>query len=177
MVKRGVFVGRFQPFHNGHMKAVKDILRNIDELVIVVGSSQYSHRIDNPFTVGERITMIRKALEEGEIQPSRCWIVPVPDVHIHMLWVAQVVGYTPKFEVVYTNEPLTRRLFIEAGFNVEPVPFHKREVYSATEIRKRMINDENWEELVPKSVAHFIREISGVERLRDLTKTDRIAKT
>jgi len=177
MVKRGVFVGRFQPFHNGHMKAVKDILRNIDELVIVVGSSQYSHRIDNPFTVGERITMIRKALEEGEIQPSRYWIVPVPDVHIHMLWVAQVVGYTPKFEVVYTNEPLTRRLFIEAGFNVEPVPFHKREVYSATEIRKRMINDENWEELVPKSVAHFIREISGVERLRDLTKTDRIAKT
>jgi len=177
MVKRGVFVGRFQPFHNGHMKAVKDILRNIDELVIVVGSSQYSHRIDNPFTVGERITMIRKALEAGGIQPSRYWIVPVPDVHIHMLWVAQVVGYTPKFEVVYTNEPLTRRLFIEAGFNVEPVPFHKREVYSATEIRKRMINDENWEELVPKSVAHFIREISGVERLRDLTKTDRIAKT
>ena len=174
MVKRGIFVGRFQPLHKGHLGAIKDILKEVNELVIVVGSSQYSHRMDNPFTTGERITMIRKALEEGGIEPSRYWIVPVPDVHMHMIWVAQVIGYSPKFDVVYTNEPLTRRLFIEAGFEVEPVPFHKREVYSATEIRKRVLKGENWEELVPKSVAHFIKEIGGVARLRDLTKTDKI---
>ena len=71
MVKRGVFVGRFQPFHLGHLKAVKDILGEVDELVIVVGSSQYSHEIDNPFTTGERITMIKRALEEEEISLSR----------------------------------------------------------------------------------------------------------
>jgi nicotinamide-nucleotide adenylyltransferase len=175
MGKRGIFVGRFQPFHKGHLEAVKDILREVDELVIVVGSSQYSHRLKNPFTTGERITMIRRAMEEGGIQPSRYWIVPVPDAHVHMIWVAQVVGYSPKFDVVYTNEPLTRRLFIEAGFKVKPVPFHKREIYSATEIRKRMLNEENWEELVPKSVAQFIKEIGGVVRLRDLTKTDVVA--
>ena len=174
MVKRGIFVGRFQPFHKGHLKVAKDILEKVDELVIVVGSTQYSHRLDNPFTAGERITMIRRAMEEGGIEPSRYWIVPVPDVHVHMIWVAQVVGYSPKFDVVYTNEPLSRRLFIEAGFKVESVPFHKREVYSATEIRKRMLNEEKWEELVPKSVAHFIKEIDGVARLRDLTKTDKI---
>lgn len=171
MVKRGLFVGRFQPFHRGHLKAVKDILEKLDELVIVVGSSQYSHRMDNPFTAGERVTMIRRALEKG-ISPSRYWIVPVPDVHVHMTWVAQVVGYTPKFTVVYTNDPLTRRLFIEAGYEVKPVPFHKREFYSATEIRKRMLNGKNWEELLPSSVAQFIKEIGGVERLRDLAKTD-----
>ena len=174
MVKRGIFVGRFQPIHKGHLGAIKDILKEVDELVIVVGSSQYSHRLDNPFTAGERITMIRRAMEEGGIEPSRYWIVPVPDVHVHMIWVAQVVGYSPKFDVVYTNEPLSRRLFIEAGFKVETVPFHKREVYSATEIRKRMLNEEDWEELVPESVAHFIREIDGVARLRDLTRTDKI---
>jgi len=50
MVKRGLFVGRFQPFHLGHLGVVKDILNEVDELVIVVGSAQYSHRIDNPFT-------------------------------------------------------------------------------------------------------------------------------
>ncbi|KPV64674.1 MAG: Nicotinamide-nucleotide adenylyltransferase [Candidatus Bathyarchaeota archaeon BA1] len=174
MVRRGVFVGRFQPLHNGHMGAIKDMLEKVDELVIVVGSSQYSHRMENPFTVGERITMIREALKEEGIPTSRCWIVPVPDVHIHMIWVAQVVGYTPKFDIVYTNEPLTRRLFIEAGFKVEPVPFHEREVYSATEIRKRIMNGEDWEELVPKCVAQFIKEVGGVERLRDLAKTDKI---
>jgi len=174
MVKRGVFVGRFQPFHNGHLKAVEDILKKVDELVIVVGSSQHSHRMSNPFTSGERITMIRRALEEEGIQPSRYWIVPVPDTHVHMIWVSQVVGYTPKFHVVYTNDPLTRRLFVERGFKVKPVPFHEREVYSATEIRKRMMDGENWEELVPKGVAQVINDIGGVERLRDLAKTDKI---
>jgi len=174
MVKRGVFVGRFQPFHRGHLKAVRDILKELEELIIVVGSPQYSHEIENPFTCGERITMIKQTLEEEEIPLSRCWIVPVPDLHVHMLWVAQVIGYTPSFQIVYTNEALTRRLFLESGFKVKPVPFHKREVYSATEIRKRMLNDENWEELVPQKVAQFIKEISGVERLKDLSKTDKV---
>ena len=171
-VKRGIFVGRFQPPHKGHLGAIKNILKKVDELVIIVGSSQYSHRLNNPFTTGERIIMIRRALEEEGIQSSRYWIIPVPDVQLHMLWVSQIVGYSPKFEVVYTNEPLTRRLFIEAGFKVEPVPFIKRRIYSATEIRKRMLNGKNWEELVPKSVVHFIKEVDGVARLRDLTKTD-----
>ncbi len=172
MVKRGVFVGRFQPPHKGHLGAIRNILKTVDELVIIVGSSQYSHRLDNPFTAGERIIMVRGTMEGERIRPSRYWIIPVPDVHLHMLWVSQVVGYSPKFEVVYTNEPLTRRLFAEAGFRVEPVPFIKRKVYSATEIRKRMLNGENWKELVPKSVVHFIEEIDGVARLQDLTKTD-----
>jgi nicotinamide-nucleotide adenylyltransferase len=174
MAKRGLFVGRFQPFHKGHLQAVKKILNEVDELIVVVGSAQYSHRVDNPFTTGERIMMIRKALEEEKVDLKRIWIVPVPDVHIHMVWVSVVEGYTPRFDVVYSNEPLTRRLFIEAGYEVKPIPFHKREIYSATEIRKRMLSGENWEELVPKSVASLIKEIGGVERLRDLTKTDKV---
>jgi len=173
-VKRGLFVGRFQPFHKGHLEAVKDALKEVDELVIVVGSAQYSHRIDNPFTVGERLTMIRKALDEAKIPMGRCWIVPVPDMHVHMMWVAEVVGYTPKFDVVYANEPLTRRLFIEAGYKVKPVPFHQREVYCATEIRERMLKGKNWKTLVPKSVAQYIEEIDGTQRLKDLNKTDKI---
>ncbi len=174
MVKRAIFVGRFQPFHIGHLKAVKDILGTVDELVVVVGSSQYSHTLDNPFTTGERVTMIKRTLEVEGIDMSRCWIIPVPDVHIHMLWVAQIVGYTPKFHMIYTNEPLTRRLFIDGGFEVKPVPFHKRKILSATEIRKRMVNGEKWRGLVPTPVSQLIEEIGGIERLRDLTKTDRI---
>ena len=174
MVKRGVFVGRFQPFHKGHLEVVKKIEQEVDELVIIVGSSQYSHRLDNPFTAGERITMIRKALEETGIQLQRIWIIPVPDVHQHALWVSQIVGYAPKFDVVYANEPLTSRLFTEAGFKVKPLPFIKREIYLATEIRKRMLAGENWKELVPKSVAQFIEEIGGDTRLRELNKPDTV---
>lgn len=172
-VKRGLFVGRFQPFHKGHLEAVKDILKEVDELVIIVGSAQYSHRIDNPFTAGERITMIRMALQEAQIPQSRYWIVPVPDVHVHMMWISEVRGYAPKFDVVYGNEPLTKRLFFEAGFKIKPVSFHKRNIYSATEIRKRMLNEDDWEALVPQSVAEFIKNTGCVDRLKDLNKTDR----
>jgi len=35
-----------------------------------------------------------------------------------------------------------------------------------------MLNGQNWEKLVPNSVVQFIKEISGVERIRDLAKTD-----
>ena len=171
---RALYVGRFQPFHLGHLKAIQHILGKASEVIIVVGSAQYSHTLNNPFTTGERVMMIRLALSEAGIDPSRYYIIPVPDVHMHMLWVSQVVGYAPKFDVVYTNEPLTSRLFLESGFKVKPVPFHKREIYSATEIRRRILNEENWEELVPESVARFIKEIDGVKRLRDLAKTDKV---
>ena len=86
-------------------------------------------------------------------------------------------GTTPPayaFDVVYANEPLTRRLFIEAGFRVESMPLIKREVYLATEIRKRMLDGKNWKELVPSSVAKFIKGIDGEVRLRDLNKTDKV---
>jgi nicotinamide-nucleotide adenylyltransferase len=174
VLKRGLFVGRFQPFHNGHMQVIKDVLRENGEIIIVIGSAQYSHRLDNPFTAGERATMVRLALDEAKIPVAKTWIIPVADVHVHTLWVAKVVGYTPKFSVVYSNEPLTRRLFMEAGYKVKSIPFHKRGVYSSTEIRQRMLTNKDWKTLVPKSVATYIQEIDGVERLRDLAKTDEL---
>jgi nicotinamide-nucleotide adenylyltransferase len=172
MVRRGLFVGRFQPFHKGHLKVVKRILKEVDELIIIVGSSQYSHNLDNPFTIGERITMIRKALQEEAVKLSRIWIIPVPDIHQHALWVSQIVSHSPKFHVVYTNEPLTRRLFMESGFRIESMPFIKREIYLATEIRKRIIAGKNWRQLVPSTVVSIIEEIDGDTRLRQLNKND-----
>ena len=173
-VLRGLYVGRFQPFHLGHLHAIRHILHEVSEVVIVIGSAQYSHRLDNPFTAGERVTMVRKALDEAGIQPSKYWIIPIRDMHVHMMWVAEIKGYTPTFERVYSNEPLTRRLFMEAGFPVKSIPFNKRHLYFATEVRDRMLKALNWSELVPKSVVEYIKEIDGLSRLRDLAKTDKV---
>ena len=174
MTLRGLYVGRFQPFHLGHLHAIKHILSNVDEVIIVIGSAQYSHRLDNPFTAGERVTMICKALMEAQITPSKYLIIPIRDLHVHMMWVAEVRGYTPRFEVVYSNESLTCRLFMEAGFPVKSIPFSKRHLHLATEVRERILRNESWTELVPNSVADYIREIDGVGRMRDLAKTDRV---
>ena len=174
MTLRGLYVGRFQPFHLGHLHAIRHVLSDVEKLIIVIGSAQYSHKLDNPFTAGERITMISKALTEDRITPQRYLIIPIRDLHVHMMWVAEVKGYTPRFEVVFSNEPLTRRLFVEAGFPVKSIPLSRRHLYLATEVRKRMLKNESWTELVPKSVADYIRQIDGVGRLRDLAKTDKV---
>jgi nicotinamide-nucleotide adenylyltransferase len=90
-----------------------------------------------------------------------------------MMWVAALEGYTPRFVAVYSNEPLTSRLFTEAGYKVKNIPVYDRKVYSSTWIRQRMVNGEAWEKYVPKRVAAFIKEIDGVNRLRDLNKSDK----
>ena len=174
MVTRGLYVGRFQPFHLGHLEAIQRVLKEADEAVIVIGSAQYSHNTNNPFTAGERLVMIRRALKEADVDYSRVWVVPVPDVHLHMLWVAALEGYTPPFNVVYSNEPLTRRLFMEAGYKVKSIRFYDRKEYNSTLVREKMLQGDSWTSLVPESVAEFITEIDGVNRLRDLNRTDKV---
>ena len=153
---------------------MKKILGEVDEVIVAIGSAQYSHNVNNPFTAGERLVMIREALRDEKMDLSRVWLVPVPDVHLHMMWVSALEGYTPRFAVVYSNEPLTRRLFVEAGYEVKDIPLYDRRVYSSAEIRKRMVKGEDWEEYVPRKVSVFIKEIDGVNRLRDLNRSDRL---
>jgi len=174
MPTRGVYVGRFQPFHLGHLDAIKHVLEEVEEIVVVIGSAQYSHNVNDPFTAGERLVMVRNALEEAEVDSARVWVVPVPDVHLHMMWVASVEGYTPKFQIVYSNEPLTKRLFMESGYKVKGIPFFERQFYSSTLVREKMRVDESWRTLVPKSVADYILEIDGVNRVRELSRTDKV---
>jgi nicotinamide-nucleotide adenylyltransferase len=54
-MSRGLFIGRFQPFHNGHYMAIKDILKIEDEVIICVAASQISYTISNPFQVGNEL--------------------------------------------------------------------------------------------------------------------------
>lgn len=171
---RALFVGRFQPFHYGHLYAIEKILEENEELILVVGSAQMSHEPDNPFTAGERIEMMRAALDQADVPPERYMIIPIPDAPAHRVWVSQVESQTPRFDLVYSNQPLTRRLLIEAGYVVNYIPLYRRGKYEATEIRRRILEDENWADLVPKSVYQIVQQIDGETRIRDLAKTDTV---
>ena len=170
--KVGLYIGRFQPVHKGHIHAIKYALDKVEELIIGIGSAQFSHDLENPFTAGERFTMLRLGLDENNVDRNVYSIIPIPDTKVHSLWVAQVVAYTPHFEVVFTNDPLSSELFLEAGYNVEGIPYLNREIYNATHVREKILSGENWEDLVPKNVVEFIKQIRGVKRIRDLAKTD-----
>ena len=84
-----VFIGRFQPFHNGHKAVIEAALEQAKEVVVVVGSSFAARNIRNPFTFQERKAMIEAVFPNetasmyntfGALQQGpRLHIVPVSD--------------------------------------------------------------------------------------------------
>ncbi len=168
-MSRGFYIGRFQPYHNGHQSVLERIADEVDEIIIGVGSAQLSHDPENPFTAGERVLMITRSLKDLDCP---FYVIPIEDIRRNALWVAHVVSMAPPFGVVYTGNPLVRRLFEEAGVKVHSQAMYERDTHSGTEIRKRMLNGEEWEHLVPVAVAEVIREINGVERLMEITGSD-----
>lgn len=162
-------MGRFQPFHLGHLMAVRDASTEVDELIIVIGSSQRSHEFRNPFTAGERIEMIRETLiDEQKIDEHRILLIPVPDTDIHYLWTYQMDLLVPSYDRVYTNDPFTKYLFTERGVNVVQRRLHRRKCFSATQVRRRMVMDGDWQSLVSNRTAEFIVTINGVNRIKSL---------
>ena len=141
----GLFIGRFQPFHKGHLWAVKNILKECDKVIIGIGSSQYSRTATNPFTMDERKDIIVECLKEHNIRDYA--IFSVPDVHDDNEWVRHVQRIIPHFDFVYTGSPLSRKLFTESGYVIKDLPRYKN--ISASEIRLRMTKGLNWEEMVP----------------------------
>ncbi len=170
--KRGLLIGRMQPVHKGHISVIKETLTEVDELIIGIGSAEKSHTDSNPFTGGERILMLTKALREYKIDPSRYYIIPLEDIACNSLWVGHVKMLTPPFNKVYSGNSLVQQLFGEENINVIQPPLFNREEYSGTEVRKRILNNDNWEDLVPKSVEKVIKEIKGVERIHKLHKKE-----
>ena len=51
-------------------------------------------------------------------------------------------------------------------------PMYHRDGYSGREIRRRIIANEEWKQLVPSAVVDIINDIDGVERLKQVSKTD-----
>jgi nicotinamide-nucleotide adenylyltransferase len=167
---RGLLVGRFQPFHKGHLEVIRHIERAHpdDRGILGVGSAQESYTIQNPFTAAERQEMIARALQEAGISN---WVsVPVPDIHRHALWVAHLRELVPPFDRVYTNNPLTRLLFERERIPVEPTPLFERDAYQGTHIRTVIAEDGPWRAMVPDSVGRYLDEIAGPARIRLLAR-------
>ncbi len=166
---RGILIGRMQPVHNGHMQVINKILQEVDEIIIGIGSAQISHELKDPFTAGERIVMITQALAEAGVDPSRYYIIPMQDINFNAIWVSHVKMLTPPFSIVYSGNSLVKQLFSEEGYEVRQPPLYDRLHLSGTEVRKRILEDSNWHELVPKATADVIEEIKGIERIKNLS--------
>jgi nicotinamide-nucleotide adenylyltransferase len=166
---RGFYIGRFQPYHNGHHEVLEHIAKEVDEIVIGIGSAQLSHQADNPFTAGERVLMITRALES---LGCPYYVIPIEDIQRNSLWVAHVRSMTPPFDLCYSSNPLVVRLFTEAGVKVQSPAMYERDTLSGTKIRERILNGKPWKKLLPPAVVQVLKEIDGDERLCQIARTD-----
>ena len=162
----GLLIGRFQPFHLGHLDALHFALSKVDKLWIGLGSSNKPPEKNNPFSAEERQQMILNSIDDSI--KNKIEIYFIPDFENHQKWVEHIDKIVPKFDIIFTNDEMTEYLYSKRGKKVSSIPFTTRDVLSGTNIRDLIISDQTWENLVPYGTRKFLNQINAKQRLKNL---------
>ncbi|MCX8175347.1 MAG: nicotinamide-nucleotide adenylyltransferase [Candidatus Micrarchaeota archaeon] len=160
-----LFIGRFQPFHKGHLAALRWIAARSGRVIVAVGSAQESGTPANPFSLRERMQMLKKELAHEGLA-KKCILAAVTDINSNERWVAHLDASVPPYDVAYSNNPLVRKLMKKAGRRVRRIPFFRKKRYNATEIRRLMKEGKRWEDRVPEKVEEVLKRSGALEKLR-----------
>lgn len=144
------FVGRFQPFHKGHMKAVEE-LRNEHEVILVLGITGERSR-ENPLNFEERKEIIRSCLPDIDI-------VGLEDTENDEDWTQEMISKTEIEAVATRNEDTAEVIGEFSDLEVIRHSNHRESVYSGTEVRRRIRSGEEWRYLVPECAKEVIADV------------------
>ncbi len=154
--KTGVFIGRFQPFHLGHLSVINRMEKDesIARILVGIGSAQEANSFTNPFSFREREAMIGQVLKARLKKPFK--IFGVQDVNQPKLWLDLVkLAAKEPFDIIYTNNPEVEEIAKGAGIKV-----NRSELtlgITATNIRKAIAKGEDISDLVPKEILAQLR--------------------
>ena len=162
----GLLIGRFQPFHLGHLEALQFALSKVDKLWLGLGSSNKSIEQNNPFSAEERKKMILSSIDDS--MKNKITIYFIPDVDNHVKWIEKIDTIVPKFDIVFSNDPLTDHLYSKRTVQVISIPFLNRDTLSGTNIRNLIISDQEWENFVPEGTKNFLINHSAKAHLKNL---------
>ena len=164
-MKKGLVLGRFQPFHLGHLNLIQTVLNDKKEPLICIGSAQYAHTKDNPFTVKERKNMIQLIMNELNCNYT---IYEIPDINNYDKYVSHLEEFVPKFDTVYSGNKLVQRLFKNAGYKIVIPEMIIREVWEGAAIRQAMTEGDEWEVAIAPQIVSMLRDLNVIERLKNL---------
>lgn len=149
-----VFIGRFQPFHLGHLAVLKEALLQSEKLIIVLGSCVRARSTRNPLTPDERKEIIVSSLTDDELERiiftmvedymynDDRWVAAVQSAvfnAVHSSWKSgptkiALVGMYKDETSYYINK-------FPTWDNISVQPMRSREqTYSATEIREQLFD-------------------------------------
>ncbi len=151
--KVALFIGRFQPFHKGHLYSLEKCLEIADKVTIAVGSSQESGTESNPWGYKVRKQMVCSVVMGLGVQNRIAKIVSCPDNPSDKKWVSEIKKRAGKFDVVVSNNVWTLNAMKDEGYEVVESGLFNREELEGIKIREMMRKgDENWKLRVPKEV-------------------------
>ena len=162
----GLLIGRFQPFHLGHLEALQFALSKVDKLWAGLGSSNRPVEKNNPFTAEQRKEMILSSIDDS--MKEKISIYFIPDLDNHMKWVEKIDTIVPKFDIIFSNDDLTKHLYSKRNIQVLSIPFLNRESLSGTNIRDLIIHDQKWDDFVPDGTRNFLEKTGAKEHLKNL---------
>lgn len=175
--KYAVFIGRFQPIHNEHLRVIQQALATADELIVVIGSVDCAPSIKNPWSYEERVAMIKAALPE----PNRVHFCPVRDYYYNEnMWISEVqsqvgviVGDNNEHVCLIGHFKDHSSNYLNYFPQWEFIPADCKNIYHATDVRNKMFEtgfslttgwqDKGvpWEDFLVKPVVNSIIEWSS----------------
>ena len=162
----GLLIGRFQPFHLGHLEALQFALSKVDKLWLGLGSSNKPIAKNNPFSAEERKQMILSSINDS--MKNKITIYFIPDVDNHVKWIEKIGTIVPNFDIIFSNDSLTNHLYSKRTVQVISIPFLKRDQLSGTRIRDLIKSDQKWDDLVPSGTKLFLENLDVQNRLEIL---------
>jgi len=162
----GLLIGRFQPFHLGHLEALQFALSKVDKLYVGLGSSNKPVEKNNPFTAEQRKEMILSSIDNS--MKEKISIYFIPDVDNHIRWIEKIDTIVPKFDIIFSNDDLTKHLYSKRNIQVLSIPFLNRESLSGTNIRDLIVRDQKWDNLIPTGTRNFLERTGAKEHLKNL---------
>ena len=163
--KKVVFVGRFQPLHNGHLEAIKWIIGQTGEVKIVIGSMQEFGQMDNPLEFKERKEIVEAALAEAGIK--NCKIFGLPDFYNDAAWakkLLEITGLKAAETFLVSLNDWAVACAKKVGIAAADHPVFCDNL-SATQVRETLSSGFDWEKLVPSAVAKYLKENGADKRI------------
>ncbi|TWV83945.1 bifunctional nicotinamide-nucleotide adenylyltransferase/Nudix hydroxylase [Moraxella sp. VT-16-12] len=161
-----VFIGRFQPFHQGHKFVINQALTLAKTVLVLIGSANSPRTTKNPFSFDERESMILGAFDDE----CRIMCLPVDDnLYNDQKWLSEVqaliyhvVGDDDKVGVVgYHKDKSSYYLSLFPSLGCVNLPNYEN--LSATPIRKRYFDCGEIDENLPDNVARFLDKFKNSE--------------
>lgn len=141
-----VFVGRFHPFHVGHMYVVSQALEAAENVVVFVGGANEPRSYRNPFSVEDRTTMIRAVFGntprltilplENSINDSDEWVSRVEKT-VSLFWEGKTGNSSPRVALIgHIKDATSYYLEKFPKWGLIELPHHHE--LSATSIRESL---------------------------------------